>query len=110
MSLDQAIRHGKEHRQPYRKAKAVDKSCRNHGSCAYCKSNRTHKNKVREDISREKMQEYQNLMSKNDIPRDSLVHTVIDEDGEELFAYYDWIGRKWVDYYTDEDVEIMYWQ
>lgn len=41
MSLDQAIKHGKEHRKPYRYAKAVDTSCRNHGDCPYCKSNRT---------------------------------------------------------------------
>ena len=31
MSLDKAIEHGKEHRKPYRGAKAVDKTCRNHG-------------------------------------------------------------------------------
>lgn len=43
MSLDKAIAHGKEHRKPYRGAKAVDPSCRNHGSCEYCKSNRLHK-------------------------------------------------------------------
>ncbi|HOP08480.1 MAG TPA: hypothetical protein PLF13_14505 [candidate division Zixibacteria bacterium] len=36
MSLDKAIKHGKEHRKPYRGAKAVDKSCRNHGSCPAC--------------------------------------------------------------------------
>ena len=43
MSLDKAIAHGKEHRKPYRGAKAVDHTCRNHGSCEYCKSNRLHK-------------------------------------------------------------------
>lgn len=43
MSLDKAIAHGKEHRKPYRGAKAVDPSCRNHGTCEYCKSNRLHK-------------------------------------------------------------------
>lgn len=43
MSLDKAIRYGKEHRKPYKKAKAVDSSCRNHGTCAFCRSNRTHK-------------------------------------------------------------------
>ncbi len=32
MSLDKAIKYGKEHRKPYRGAKAVDKTCRNHGS------------------------------------------------------------------------------
>ena len=37
MSLDKAIKHGKEHRKPYRGAKAVDKSCRNHGNCPWCR-------------------------------------------------------------------------
>ena len=40
MSLDKAIEHNKEHRKPYRGAKACDKSCRNHGGCYYCKDNR----------------------------------------------------------------------
>lgn len=43
MSLDKAIEHKKEKRKPYRKAKAVDKTCRNHGSCPWCKGNRLHK-------------------------------------------------------------------
>ena len=42
MSLDKAIKSGKEHRKPYRKAKAVDRTCRNHGDCPYCKGNRTY--------------------------------------------------------------------
>lgn len=32
MSLDKAIKHGKEHRKQYRGAKAVDPTCRNHGT------------------------------------------------------------------------------
>ena len=40
MSLNQAINHGHEHRKQYRGAKAVDKTCRNHGSCKYCENNR----------------------------------------------------------------------
>lgn len=40
MSLNKAIKSGKEHRKPYRGAKAVDKQCRNHGSCPRCYSNR----------------------------------------------------------------------
>lgn len=47
MSLDKAIKFGKEKRKPYRGAKAVDKSCRNHGDCSYCQSNRMHKNRRR---------------------------------------------------------------
>lgn len=40
MSLDKAIKFGKEKRKPYRGAKAIDCTCRNHGTCEYCKSNR----------------------------------------------------------------------
>ena len=47
MALDKAIEHGKEKRvqygtkgQPY--CKAVDSTCRNHGSCIWCYHNRTH--------------------------------------------------------------------
>jgi len=41
MSLDKAIKHKKEKRKPYRGSKAIDCTCRNHGSCSYCESNRT---------------------------------------------------------------------
>ena len=43
MSLDKAIKHGKEHRKPYHRAKAWSMSCRNHGSCGYCLGNKMHK-------------------------------------------------------------------
>ncbi|WHH59145.1 hypothetical protein [Petroclostridium sp. X23] len=45
MSLDKAIEHGKEKRKQYRGAKAVDHTCRNHGTCPHCKSNRLYKQK-----------------------------------------------------------------
>ena len=48
MSLDKAIEHGKEHRKPYRGAKAVDATCRKHGSCKWCESNRKYSDKKRE--------------------------------------------------------------
>ena len=41
MSLDKAIKHGKEKRKPYTGAKSIDCTCRNHGSCPWCKKNRT---------------------------------------------------------------------
>lgn len=41
MSLEKAITHKKEKREQYRGAKSFDTSCRNHGSCPYCKNNRT---------------------------------------------------------------------
>ena len=40
MSFNKAIQFGKEHRKPYKGSKAFDHSCRNHGSCPYCSSNR----------------------------------------------------------------------
>ena len=33
-------RQGREWRRPYRKSRAVDATCRCHGSCPYCLSNR----------------------------------------------------------------------
>ena len=50
MSLDKAIKYKKEKRKPYTNAKAVDKSCRNHGNCKWCEDNRTYKNRKREGI------------------------------------------------------------
>lgn len=46
MSLDQAIKHGKEHRKPYHGSKAVDVWCRNHNYCWVCRKNRLHKSLV----------------------------------------------------------------
>lgn len=43
MSLDKAIEHGKTKRKPYRGAKAIDPTCRNHGSCKVCEGNRKFK-------------------------------------------------------------------
>ena len=47
MSLDKAIKYGKEKRKPYHGAKSVSKSCRNHGTCPYCLGNRFYKNRKR---------------------------------------------------------------
>lgn len=43
MALDKAIEHGKEKRKPYHGSKAIDCTCRNHGSCKWCEENRKHK-------------------------------------------------------------------
>lgn len=57
MSLDKAIEHGKEHRRWIGKkgyAKSVDTSCRNHGSCEWCKGNRLRQYlKAREKVKEE---------------------------------------------------------
>lgn len=53
--LDKAIEHGKEHRKQYRGSKAVDKTCRNHGSDDWEKDNRLYRTnkldeKAKQDI------------------------------------------------------------
>lgn len=41
MSLEKAIRHGKEKRKRYYGSADFDHSCRPHGGCPYCEGNRT---------------------------------------------------------------------
>lgn len=55
--LDKAIESGDEHRKQYIRRGASDRSCRNHGSCSWCKGNRTHKNKKRIIESKYKLKE-----------------------------------------------------
>lgn len=61
MSLDKAIKYKKEHRKPYRKAKAVDATCRNHGSCKWCEENRTYKNRKRLMMMKDRRKENEGL-------------------------------------------------
>lgn len=49
MSLIKAIQHKKEKRKEYRGAKAVSKSCRNHGGCSYCEEGRLHNSEKRKE-------------------------------------------------------------
>lgn len=62
MSLEKAIKHGKEKRKPYYGSKKFDPACRNHGSCAWCEENRKYK-----DIKREQkaMTQLEELMKEN---------------------------------------------
>jgi hypothetical protein len=53
MSLDKAILHNKEHRKPYRGAKAIDSTCRNHGSCDWCEENRLYNDRKYRHITKE---------------------------------------------------------
>lgn len=57
MSLDKAIEHGKEKRKPYKGAKAIDRTCRNHGSCEWCRSNRLYQQLKMDEASRQALEE-----------------------------------------------------
>lgn len=58
MSMNKAIKSGKEHRKEYRNAKRVDPSCRNHGGCDWCKENRQYSTKKRLQKVSKELQEY----------------------------------------------------
>ena len=58
MSLNKAIDHGKEHRRPYKGAKAIDRTCRNHGSCEWCQGNRHYANQKKAQTAENKLKEY----------------------------------------------------
>lgn len=59
MSLDKAIKHKKEKRKPYTGAKAIDRTCRNHGSCGWCRGNRLYQQNKMEKASRQQMKEFE---------------------------------------------------
>lgn len=60
MSLDKAIEHGKEKRKQYRGAKSIDKTCRNHGSCEWCESNRMYSSRKSAEACVNRMEEFRN--------------------------------------------------
>ena len=57
MSLDKAIEHGKEKRKPYHGSKAIDASCRNHGTCEWCKGSRLYSSRRREEAMKQRERE-----------------------------------------------------
>ena len=64
MAMHKAIKSGKEHRveygtkgQPY--CKAVDPTCRNHGSCLWCLGNRTNKEKNKDKVAKQEIKDFQ---------------------------------------------------
>ena len=59
MSLEKAIEHGKEKRRKYRRSKAFDKTCRNHGSCPYCEGGRLYQRKKAEKAAEEQIKDFE---------------------------------------------------
>ena len=83
MSLDKAIKYGKEHRKPYRGAKLIDYTCRNHGACPWCTGNRTYSHKKADLISREKsVAWYEEMYGKLYSPFETSAEFLLDEKGK----------------------------
>ena len=58
MSLDKAIKYGKEKRKEYYDSRAICGSCRNHGTCERCKSDRLHQAIRIDEATRDALKEY----------------------------------------------------
>jgi hypothetical protein len=58
MNLDKAIEFGKEKRRKYRGAKAIDPSCRNHGSFR-CREDRMYSTRKAEQEAEEKYKDWE---------------------------------------------------
>ena len=99
MSLEKAIRHGKEKRKTYYGAAAFDHSCRPHGGCPYCESNRRFADKKarRKSDKTEQENEFFGYWHMPD-PIDALMDVE-----EELIDKMGWDAYIEQDKYTSED-------
>ena len=61
MSLNKAIKYGKEHRKEYDGAKSVAPSCRNHKGCKWCEDNRTYQSRKQIQKTNEQLKEVKNM-------------------------------------------------
>lgn len=59
MSLEKAIKHGKEHRKPYYRSERFDRTCRPHGSCPWCQSRRSYNSRRRLEAAQMQMEEWE---------------------------------------------------
>jgi hypothetical protein len=66
MSFDKTYPNRKDRRKPYRGAKSVDAHCRNHGSCNYCRGNRTVKRRKSELALEEETKFFTDVVSQID--------------------------------------------
>lgn len=57
MTLDKAIKHGKEHRKEYHRSQAFDDRCRPGGGCPFCANSRQHSTKKRKLSADEQIKE-----------------------------------------------------
>lgn len=90
MPLDKAIKYGKEKRKEYRGSARWDCTCRNHGSCSYCLSNRTIQSKRAKDKANteEQIDEFIDLQIGAGDPIDALM--AYDEEVLEKFGIDPW--------------------
>lgn len=57
MSLNKAIKSGKEKRKLYTAGKKIDRTCRNHGSCPWCEGTRTYNSRKKELAAKDQLKD-----------------------------------------------------
>ena len=57
MSFDKNFPNRKDRRKPYNKSKRFDKTCRNHGSCGWCREDRLHRRQLLVQALKDRIQE-----------------------------------------------------
>lgn len=82
MSLDKAIRSGKEHRKEYKGSKRIACSCRNHGSCDYCKGNRLYQTTKEKQKAEHKLREERDRLASQRVLREMAAAMFEEEFGE----------------------------
>ena len=55
--------HNRENRKPYYDSRAFSHGCRNHGSCDYCRQNRTYNHTKRKQSSNDNLKDLDNSIS-----------------------------------------------
>ena len=97
MSLEKAIQHGKERRKRYYGSEAFDHSCRPHGGCSYCESNRKFST-MKAQIKADKTEQENEFFGLLPDPEDALMSVE-----EELIDEMGWDNYLELDKYTAED-------
>lgn len=62
MTLNKAIKHGKEKRKPYYGSARFDRSCRCHGGCGYCEDNRLRSRRKAELEARQEIEDFKKTL------------------------------------------------
>lgn len=57
MAFDKKYPNRKDKRKPYRDSRRFDRTCRCHGSCAWCRGKRTFTNRKREAEAQEELRQ-----------------------------------------------------
>lgn len=81
MSFDNYYPNRKDHRSKYYDSRDVDRTCRSHGSCPWCKDNRLYKRrKMEEDLDYEDDGQPDDYTEFQDLAQDGYFENMTEEE------------------------------